>query len=622
MGQIKQMSTELANQIAAGEVVERPASVVKELVENAIDAQADTIQIEVVEAGIQKISVTDNGWGMDREDLELAFLPHATSKLFNRHDLFNIHSLGFRGEALASIASVAKVQIESTLNRDGNVSEVGYQMSLQEGQDPVIRTCPPRPGTHIEVTSLFYNTPARLKHLASLRTEMRHILIVVQDLALAHPQIAFQLMADQQVVLKTSGKKALLETIANLYQPALARQLIAISGQSRNFNLSGYLSPPQVTRTSRAWIHWMVNGRSIKSPVLTNVLLKAYGRQLMVGRFPIAFLVVEVDPRLVDVNVHPTKQTVRMSLEEELADLVVEGVQAGLSQVNTVPEAGDSLLEEGQPGPSIETRPPAGASPTWTRYRPQRGASASQPGPGSLFEQEGPHPTTQDGMIREATQPLQQSDPVQEAKPVGIDFRSLRYVGQIHGTYLVAESPEGFYLIDQHAAQERLRYERLMAEDTLVTQQQTLLVPLVFEFDARMVQLLEDHQDRLEALGIDLQAFGPRTYQLNAYPIWLEVDELDHLIPDLIERMDREPNLTINQLREASIVMQSCRGAIKANQALSREEATTLIEAMQTLEDPYHCPHGRPVFVAFNQETIEKLFKRIMDSHQGGNYYE
>lgn len=678
MGKIKQMSSALANQIAAGEVVERPASVVKELVENAIDANSRHIQIEVIEAGIQQIKVIDDGDGMSAEDLSMSFKEHATSKIYTVHDLFNIHSLGFRGEALASIASVSKMRLESTLNPARETTETGPQVE-EIGQEPItgnyvkveggqiIETgkTAPRPGTIIEVNSLFYNTPARLKHLSSIRTEMRHILKMIQDLSLAYPDIQFRLLSDGQVLMQSAGNGDLKQTIANIYRPAIARQLVSLEKENLEFSLAGYISPPQLTRTSRQNIHWLVNGRTIRSPMLTNVLVKAYGRQLMIGRYPLAVIHINLDPRLVDVNVHPTKQTIRLSKEDELAALLTEAVKELLQTINPVPSVGQLVDPPNKPQRPVQQgslnqtefdyhyprlrekelsaeekleddgQDQESAAAEYLSSEKRRDAnypsSLSHSNQSSNFagrvEEKNSHPLSNSASSSALTD-SPSSDIIEDrsGKQIGlsagqhhINFAALRYVGQIHGTYLIAESDQGFYLIDQHAAQERMRYEQLMAEKTDITLQQQLLIPLILNFDAVEQSLVEEHQDKLAEMGLHLQAFGPHSYQMESYPAWVNVDELEKNIPDLLDRLQRQPDLTIAQLQEATIVMQSCRGAIKANHYLDNRQALQLIDSMQDLNNPYHCPHGRPVFIEFDQKSIEKLFKRIQDSHEGGH---
>ncbi|MGF3076583.1 DNA mismatch repair endonuclease MutL [Facklamia sp. P12934] len=623
MGIIKQMDIALANQIAAGEVVERPASVVKELCENAIDAKADQIQVEVKEAGIQQIIVIDNGQGMVEEDLHQSVLAHATSKIYSLPDLFQITSLGFRGEALASIASVAKIRIESTWNEANQASQSGHFIEVENSKIINQGSCPPRNGTTVQVDSIFYNTPARLKHLASLQTEMRHILKVIQNLAIAYPSISFTLISDGDRLLQTVGKGDLKQTIAQLYSPQQAREMLAFKQSDIEFDLEGLISPPTLTRTSRNYIHWMVNGRTVKSPFLNNVLIKAYGKQLMIGRFPLSFIQITTDPRLVDVNVHPTKQTIRLSKEAELAKLLTQAVQASLLQNRAIPEAGDSLFR-----PTRFYQQNKGQldwiSQTSHLAEDKQAIELSRPDSNQIkmdeYTKVSDFPTekTQGMMEALSSQAVEKEALNQQEKPKMIDFSQLRYVGQIHGTYLIAEGPSSFYLIDQHAAQERVRYEKLMADQVDVDQQQDFLMPKLFSFDLKTAQMAEEYSDRLAEIGIHLQAFGPKSYQMQSHPTWLEADELDQIVPDLLDRLSRQEDLSVNQLKEASIIMQSCRGAIKANHRLADSEAIHLLAEMNDLQDPLHCPHGRPVFIEFDPTTIEKLFKRIQDHHLGG----
>ena len=655
MGKIQQMPEALANQIAAGEVVERPASVVKELVENAIDAGAQTIRVELREAGIQQVKVIDDGEGMDAEDLAKAFLPHATSKLYDVHDLFQIKSLGFRGEALASIGSVAKVRVESM--QAG--AEAGHYIEIAGSQVQAQGMTSARKGTTLTVDSLFYNTPARLKHLSSLKTELKHSLNFIQDIAMAYPDIRFHLVNDGQTIFQSFGTGDLRQTIANVYQPALARQLIGLEAENLDFKIKGYISPPQLTRTSKHYIHWMINGRAVRSYALTELLLRAYGRQLMIGRYPLAVIAIELDPRLVDVNVHPTKQTVRLSKESELGQLLTQAVVESLASLNPVPNAQVQELAGGrlfQQTNQANPQPPVasqvmpldldgkGSESTFdSAYEEDddlRTSQASQPAQSAPVSQvaESLAPDWQEGQVEPVSQ-FEDAEPSPsqplEAEPVVADsqeqsqssvsqdlrpsFGHLRYVGQIHGTYLIAESPEGFYLIDQHAAQERIRYEAFMKQEMDTKTQQTLLLPYLFHFSPAELAGLDQVLPRLEELGIVLEAFGPKTYQLASYPTWLEAHEVEQTVRDLTERLVKQPDLSINQIKEAALIMQSCRGAIKANHYLDDSQASYLIQALDGLDDPFHCPHGRPVFVQITDKTLEKLFKRIQDPHQGGH---
>ena len=641
MGIIKQMPDFLANQIAAGEVVERPASVVKELVENAIDAESTQIIVELIEAGIQQIKVSDNGKGIIAEDLPMAFMAHATSKIYETTDLFNINSLGFRGEALASIGSVSKVRVESMTEDDDSrhFIEIEGSKIIEEGLTQA------KIGTTVEVNSLFYNTPARLKHLKTIKTELSHSLKFIQNIALAYPNIRFKLTHNGQEIFASHGNDNLQQVIASVYQPALARDLIPIQSESDDFSINGFISKPTLTRTSKQYIHWIINGRSVKSYMLDEVLIKAYGRQLMIGRYPIAIIRIQLDPRLVDVNVHPTKQTVRLSKEDELSELITQAVHRTLDVVNPIPSLEESDLPNvnrnntnydpvqfnfTQKTPSTNNEPNRGQDTEpeakLTDYKEQlqnalnnngsnRSSSIGEPTEVNYQRSEPTNETIQTTDFDPSTTNKQ---PVEESKRYSLDFYSLRYVGQIHGTYLIAENETGFYLIDQHAAQERIRYEDLMNEEVDVSIQQQLLMPIIINFTTSEMEIISELEEQFEKLGLYLELMGPTSYKLESYPDWLYYEEVEGLVTDLVELLNKQPNLTVQELKERSIIMQSCRGAIKANHYLDDKQAIALIHGLNGLEDPYHCPHGRPVFVEFDQNTLEKLFKRIQDTHERG----
>ncbi|UUX34561.1 DNA mismatch repair endonuclease MutL [Fundicoccus culcitae] len=629
MGKIKQMDETLANQIAAGEIVERPASVVKELVENAIDAGSTDIVILLKEAGIQQIIVSDNGEGMDESDLEMAFLPHATSKIFRLSDLQRIHSLGFRGEALASIGSVAKVRIESTLKES---ADKGHFIEVEGSSLSNKGITKAKSGTTVIVDSLFYNTPARLKHLSSTKTELKHILNFIQDTSMAHPEIRFQLTNNDQRIFLAYGNGDLRQTIANVYQPQLAREMIAIQNEDNDFNLEGFISPPSITRTSRQYIHWLVNHRPIKSNLLTQVLIKAYGKQLMIGRYPIAVIHIHLDPRLVDVNVHPNKQTVRFSKEEELAQLITETIQKQLMQLNPVPKAAFNELNPQQvPTSTVETMPLDfnQSSHGWGNPQINENKTTDPKADFRVSNDENPNYQTAKPVKSQntfsdtvsATEDNFNESQLVNPSQARVDFNQLRYVGQIHGTYLIAEYEDGFYLIDQHAAQEKIRYEQMMADEYGTDDQQQLLFPIVFNFRQSEMAEIEDVLPRLANIGIELQAFGPSSYQLESYPNWLDADQVEKIVGDMTELLIEQPTLTIAQVKEKSIIMQSCRGAIKANHYLDKAQAISLIHQMAQLKDPYFCPHGRPVLVAITSKTLEKLFKRIQDPHETPTFF-
>ncbi|UPQ85611.1 DNA mismatch repair endonuclease MutL [Ignavigranum ruoffiae] len=612
MTKIRIMPESLANQIAAGEVVERPASVVKELVENSIDAGASHIIIEIEEAGISLIKVSDDGQGMDASDLELAFVPHATSKIFNPHDLFAIHSLGFRGEALASIGSVAKVYLESKTSDQltGSFIQIEGSKILDQGQ------AKSRQGTSMTVRSLFYNTPARLKHLKSLNTELRHILSFIQEIALAYPEIKFTLISDQHQIFQSIGNGDQQQAIASVYKPAIARDLIKIHAADKDFSIQGYLSSPKLTRTNMSYIHWIVNGRPVRSRMLSEVLVRAYGRQLMIGRYPIAVIHIQLDPRLVDVNVHPTKQTIRLSLEDELASLLTQEVQRAIQAQNPVPEINQEDL------------PAQSATMTYQdnsliqealdfNYQARNNAEKSMVSKVSRDHDRIIPPELSAHDHRPIERPVSEDTSAtitEQPQAETVNFYDLHYVGQIHGTYLLATSAGGFYLIDQHAAQEKIRYEQFMKADYPL-EQQYLLMPIHLQVSLAQEEFILESLAKLESLGINLQAFGPQSFQLESYPLWLDAEDLSRQVLDLCEFIEKHPQAGIKDVIESALIMKSCRGAIKANHYLSDQEAVQLIQDLAELDDPYHCPHGRPVLIYISLQQLEKWFKRIQDSH-------
>ncbi len=621
MNKIKVMSEALANQIAAGEVVERPSSVVKELVENAIDANSKSIIIEIIESGIHEIKVTDDGDGIYKDDLSLVFAPHATSKIYTKEDLFKISSLGFRGEALASIASISDIKIESK----GIEESIGHYIHYKGSKLIDTGIAQSKQGTKITVNNLFYNTPARLKHLKTLNTELKHIVSYVQNSALAFPNIKFSLYSDSQLVFQSLGNGDLQQAIASVYQPRIARDLIEINGENFEFKIQGYLSKPTLTRTTQNYIHWIVNGRSVKSRILSEVLIRAYGRRLMVGRFPIAVIHIDLDPRLVDVNVHPTKQIVRLSKEDELSALLKSLIESKLMELNAIPIVEDEIPiissknKENLSTNSVNTQLnfeyqyPQNNNKTevYTRLNNPEKILKNQ----KTLEDE-------NNFISEESQSLNsfQSIETRDSKyDLSINnmpnFHSLRYIGQIHGTYLIAENLDGFYLIDQHAAQEKIRYEKFMNEEINVTVQQQLLMPEIITLSKENMLKVELLKNKLNKLGIFLTQFGPSSYQLESYPHWLSKEDLSISVIDILDFIEHNPDANVNQIIEKSLISKSCKGAIKANHHLEDHEAIYLIQSLGSLKDPYHCPHGRPILIQVTNKMLEKWFKRVQDNH-------
>lgn len=665
MGKIQELSERLANQIAAGEVVERPASVVKELVENAIDAKATQIDILIEEAGLKKIQIVDNGEGIEQADVENAFKRHATSKIHNRDDLFRIRTLGFRGEALPSIASVSEMTLETATADELQ----GSFLFLKGGKIEEQRPTSLRTGTKITVENLFFNTPARLKYVKSLQTELSNIGDIVNRMALSHPQIAFRLVHDGHKMLSTSGSGELKQTIAGIYGVATAKKMLKVEAKDLDFTLNGYVSLPEVTRASRNYLSVIINGRYIKNYALNKAIINGYQSKLMVGRFPIAVLEITMDPLLVDVNVHPTKQEVRLSKEKELMDLISRAIAESLRQINLIPDVGenpsfkrkveriqteqlDLPLEEQQKKKSdlnydpktgifyvepkveatVETEVPIKAETADNTYSvPLDSAvkpvslveetpeplSAERTAEEELFDEaaNADHPefdlSTQSGekVIEQAIYKLEQERPKER-------FPMLEYFGQMHGTYLFAQSRDGLYIVDQHAAQERIKYEYFREKIGDVSDDlQELLVPFVLDYPNNDAIKLKEQTELLQEVGIYLEEFGPNSFIVRAHPTWYPAGQEESIIREMIDMLLITGSVSVKKFREATAIMMSCKRSIKANHHLNEAQARVLLKDLAQCENPFNCPHGRPVLIHFSNSDMEHMFKRIQDPH-------
>ncbi|WP_125710919.1 DNA mismatch repair endonuclease MutL [Lacticaseibacillus porcinae] len=642
MPKIHQLSPTLSNQIAAGEVIERPASVVKELVENSIDAKSSQIDINLKDAGITMIQVLDNGMGIDEEDVPTAFLPHATSKILTVKDLFNVHSLGFRGEALASIAAVADVTLETA-----TASGLGTIAHIVGGKMENIEKAGSRKGTQITVRDLFFNTPARLKYVKSQATELGKIVDIVNRLALAHPEIAFSLRHQDKMVLKTAGHGDLQQTLAGIYGVATAKGMLSFEGEDDDFKISGYFSLPDTTRASRNYLSLMINGRYIKNYQLTKAIIAGYGSKLMVGRYPIAVVNIEMAPLLVDVNVHPTKQEVRLSKEDQLARLLTQTIKARLSSENLIPEALHNLRQRPAVNmeqltqtlndvqrqfdvPTPQPSPQVSASAVQPTPQPVRSTSTPQPQATEAVPAFGKSMADLDGtpIFKDRTRLAQwdekyaHDEATADAEPdlsrpePTKRFPDLRYLAQVHGTYLLAEDPDGLYLLDQHAAQERVNYEYYRQKiGEVATDLQRLLVPIVLDYPASDAIAIKAAHETLESLGLYLEDFGQNTFIVRQHPTWFKAGQEEDTIREMVDWVLKDGHLTVAAFREKTAIMMSCKRAIKANHHLDGQQAQALLVKLAQCENPFNCPHGRPVLVHFSNTDLEKMFKRIQDSH-------
>lgn len=596
MPTIQIMDERLSNKIAAGEVVERPSSVVKELVENAIDAKSTSIQIDLVEAGLMKIQVTDNGVGMDRDDALLAFSRHATSKLLSEHDLFRIRSLGFRGEALASIAAVSKVVMQTSTGHDqGTIVRIegGKLLATEDG--------PLRKGTIFRVEQLFYNTPARLKYVKTIQTELGHTIDLINRLALSHPEISFTLTHNEQTLLQTTGRGNLQQVASSVYGVAAAKQLVSFQAQNEDFEISGLTSQPTVNRASKNYISLFINGRWVRHFGIIRAIEEAYHTFLPIGRYPITLISVKADPMLTDVNVHPSKHQVRLSKEKELELFITKTIRDVVRGQQEIPKAAAPKQKGLSSQPNFFE--PVLAS---QEDRVQERQVVME----STLQTEPPDESTVPPIDEPVIVETRTKQPVPEVPPLPY----LEVVGQIHGTYIVAQAEDGFYLLDQHAAQERIKYEfyRDKVGEVNHQERQTLLLPLTFHFTLDEAVRLKENRDDLKKVGVVLEDFGDASFVVREYPTWFPKNQERTVIEKMIALVLERKQIDISKLREEAAILMSCKLSIKANHYLSKEQMHALIEDLRGCEQPYTCPHGRPVAIHFSSYDTEKMFKRIM----------
>lgn len=637
MSKIIELPEVLANQIAAGEVIERPASVVKELVENSIDAGSSQITIEIEESGLKKIQVTDNGEGISQEDVALSLHRHATSKIKSQADLFRIRTLGFRGEAIPSIASISHFTVKTATADEHYGTILVAKGGEIERQEPISTPV----GTKITVENLFYNTPARLKYMKSLQSELAHIVDVVNRLSLAHPEIAFTLINDGRQMTTTSGTGDLRQAIAGIYGLNTAKKMIEISNADLDFEVSGYISLPELTRANRNYITILINGRYIKNFLLNRAILDGYGSKLMVGRFPIAVIDIQIDPYLADVNVHPTKQEVRISKEKELMSLISSAIAESLREQDLIPDALENLAKSstrGLPKPQQTSLPLKQTNLYYDKERHDFFVKSDtvEEEPVQLFNEvdKAVKPVDNQSSVRyaqrsAADQEYDEHDNLDFKNKTKINrmiesldneevstFPELEYFGQMHGTYLFAQGNGGLYIIDQHAAQERVKYEYYRdkigeVDDSL----QQLLMPYLFEFSGADFIKLQEKMELLKQVGINLEPYGNNTFILREHPIWMKEEEIETAVYEMCDMLLLTNEVSVKKYRAELAIMMSCKRSIKANHTLDDYSARQLIVQLSQCKNPYNCPHGRPVLVNFTKSDMEKMFRRIQENH-------
>jgi len=583
---IRLLSSEVASQIAAGEVIERPASVVKELLENSLDASAHAVTISIEEAGKKLIEVADDGLGIPSAELELAVSRHATSKLVRSDDLFSISTLGFRGEALASIGSVSRMTVTSRVKKE----KEGARLKVEGGKSGKLTKAGTTVGTTVQVEDLFYNVPARLKFLKTDVTERRTIDSLVTRYALAYPDKRFKLSEGKSVSLQTAGDGDRRSILAALYGVDVAKQMLEVKAEEEGYRLTGFISPTSLTRSNRREITFFINGRWVHEISLSTALLQAYHTLLMVGRYPMTALFLEIDPKEVDVNVHPAKAEVRFRNQDKVFSFVQRSVRKALLAYSPVPNIAPSLWGTTRTTPS-ESR--STVELDWAIGHDEPVGSGERTGSGE--------------QSAVSSQPSAVGTGQQSFERVPL----LRLVGQIGATYLVAEGPDGLYLIDQHAAHERVLFEKLMAQHEMKNiPSQALLTPDVVTLPPQSANLLVSQLSVLQHFGFDVEEFGPNTFQVRAMPTLFAGSDPSAGLRALVEDFEEDETPLQNEI-EARLAARVCkRMAVKGGQALSNEEQRALLTDLEACDSPRTCPHGRPTMIHLSVDMLERQFGR------------
>ena len=607
MQKIRQLDDVLANKIAAGEVIERPANVVKELVENSIDANSSKIDVIIEEGGLNLIQVIDNGEGMIKEDALLCFSRHATSKIKDDQDLFCIQTLGFRGEAIPSIASISDFELKTS------IGEKGTTVNYQYGKYIKCEDSDCKKGTNIKVKKLFQNVPARLKYVKSINAEFANIQTYLERLSLSHPQIAFSLVHNGRIIYKTNGNGNLLEVISNVYGLNVAKNMIAVDFEDDEFHVTGYISKIDINRASKNHIVTMVNSRIVKNKITVDSINNAYRRYLADKRFPIAIVNIEIDPFLVDVNVHPSKLEVRFSKEMKLKELVYQGISDALAKINLtyeapvlnkpkfVPDLTQVELELSyENDPLINTERTNVEDSKKTVYQEQV-FNDSKEDLKIVAEKNDDYIIPDQQIIETKVEPREK-----------LMKKKLFVKGQVHGTYIICEDETGMYIVDQHAGQERINYEYYLEKyQNLDLSMRDLLVPITLEYPLSEFLIIEERKEMLAQLGINLEVFGSGSYVIKQLPLWMQNIDEHVFIEDMVTQLLNDNKVDVVKLQDHAIATLSCKASLKANTHLSNEGMQNIIDNLMRCDNPYVCPHGRPTIIYYSTYEIEKLFKRV-----------
>lgn len=582
---IKVMSDNLANKIAAGEVIERISSVVKELVENSIDAKSRTIIVDLIDSGTKSIKVTDDGIGMESEDALLCFQRHATSKLLKEDDLFFINTLGFRGEALPSIASVSKVDMNTSTDNNGThiIIHGGNVITNEVGNK--------RKGTTIEVADLFYNTPARLKYLKSDTTELSNVTTYIEKLALANPKISFTLTNNEKKIVFTSGSGDLLKTIHEIYGYTVSSNMIGIKNSNDDYDINGFICKPQVQKSNRNHITTIVNGRIVRNADVNRAITEGYHTFMPDIKYPVVVLMIDTDPTLIDVNIHPTKQDIKFSKIDDLNKMITETISSALRKAILIPKMEIELPEE----------------PKLVESTFESVDNNTEQVVMDFKEVPKTYEKVVENVIDASDESIHENELIKK-----IDLYA---VGIALGTYIIAQNEDGMYLIDQHAAQERINYERVLkalADPKITTN--TLLLPINIELSASEFIKIKENIKTLEDMGFVLEEFGVNTFMIKEHPTWLreglETESCKRIFDIIIEGKYTFDKLKFQDHIAATM---ACKMSVKGNEAITLEQAQTLLNDLVLCDNPYNCPHGRPTIITFSKYELERMFKRVMN---------
>ena len=576
MSKIHVMDEILSNKIAAGEVVESVMNVVKELVENSIDAKADEISIRLKESGIKEIQVRDNGIGMDKEDAILSFSRHATSKIKDLDDLFYIESLGFRGEALPSIASVSKVRLKTSDGKTGTI------INISGGKDLKSKSSDLAKGTDITVSELFYNTPVRLKYLKNPYIELANVVEYIDKMALSYPNIKFSLYNNDSKILETTGNGDLLKVIYDIYGADITKKMIPISGENDDYNISGYISFPEVTKSNRNSITTLVNGRVIKNNDLNRSIIDCYHTYIHKGRYPIVVLNIDVDPILVDINIHPTKMDIKFSKMDSLIDLISKNIIDRLKTLTLIPEA--------------DVRSISSFNEVYDQISHVEEDEEVIEDKKASYEE-----ITLDFEVQEEKEEYVADSRIKEMKVIGNTFM----------TYILCQNEDGFYLVDQHGAAERISYEKII--DKIANDEVKiidLLTPIKIELTPKDSLIINNNMELIKSIGLDVEEFGSNTYIVRSHPMWIDTDRAESNIRDIFDIIIEKKEFKKEKFVDTIVMSIACHNSVKAHEYLSMEDMQWIVDNLRYCKNPFTCPHGRRTIITYTKDELDKMFKR------------